>query len=400
MILRKSLLPLIFALGLAGCERDDPKAAEAPVAPASTPSPEPVAPPEAPAAEEDTAPAAAAEPAAEEPVEAVAAEPDANGQGSPAEAEEPAPPEVDAKAIFWGSPEDPPAELLHATRKDLEGRHYLYGDEWNLHLFREYIGDLGGGYVGVGSDQAYLFIGWMKPERAWLTDYDPWIVRLHEAYLAFFEAAPDFEAFERFWEKEGMDDARAAIAKRWAGHPDVDEIDYVYRKARHLALWRIRKLRKILRDHDVPSYLTDAATYDDVRQRILDGRVRPMLGNLFGTKGLLGIAEAGRKLGVPIRAVYVSNAEDYWAYPDQFKKNFQGMYFDDKSVILRTNATKKRNEDYRYGVQKALNFQEWLEQPYVKRVGHIWSRPHVRSADHVPITFLDEEPFDRRAAKE
>ena len=103
----------------------------------------------------------------------------------------------EAHAIFWGSVEDPPAEELMATRRDLYGRHYLTCDENNHHLMYDRLQNLGGAYAGVGSDQAYMFMGWMRPNLAWVTDYDPWIRHLHWAYHAFFRASEDPESVPR-----------------------------------------------------------------------------------------------------------------------------------------------------------------------------------------------------------
>ena len=67
------------------------------------------------------------------------------------------------KKAFWGSLEDPVPAKRNAKSKDKENKHFLYCDERGLHVFYPHIKDLGGGYMGVGSDQAYLFIGWQRP---------------------------------------------------------------------------------------------------------------------------------------------------------------------------------------------------------------------------------------------
>ena len=103
------------------------------------------------------------------------------------------------KATLEALPEDTAPEKLNATREDLEGRHYLSGDEANLHLFYPRLKDLGGAYAGVGSDQTYLFAGWMKPRFAFVTDYDPWIKWLHLSYVAFFRKAETIEEFRSYW---------------------------------------------------------------------------------------------------------------------------------------------------------------------------------------------------------
>jgi hypothetical protein len=64
--------------------------------------------------------------------------------------------------VFFGSPEDP--KPAHRARDS----HYWVGNECALHGFYQDIKGLGGGYIGIGSDQAYLLLGWARPRLAWL----------------------------------------------------------------------------------------------------------------------------------------------------------------------------------------------------------------------------------------
>ena len=43
--------------------------------------------------------------------------------------------------------------------------------------------------------------------------------------------------------------------------------------------------------------------------------------------------------------------------------------FDELSIILRANAAKPENGDYRYNMQSALNFQLWLQQVLEEPLG-------------------------------
>ena len=93
------------------------------------------------------------------------------------------------RAIFHGSPEDPRAQRLDGIDKRLTGAHYLAGDEWHMDVFYKHLRKVrGGGYVGVGTDQAYLLMGWTRPELAWLIDYDSWVHYIHRAHAVFITA--------------------------------------------------------------------------------------------------------------------------------------------------------------------------------------------------------------------
>jgi hypothetical protein len=150
----------------------------------------------------------------------------------------------------------------------------------------------------------------------------------------------------------------------------------------------------------IDTFVTDEETYRFVRQMIQNGRVRPMLANLLDDQALLGIGEVGRRLGVPLRALYLSNAEDYWTYPDQFRRNMDGLYFDERSLILRANASKPDNDDYRYNMQSALNFREWLAQPWVRNIDDIWDHEYIEDPSHIPVSFLNQPPVNRDAEDE
>jgi hypothetical protein len=308
-----------------------------------------------------------------------------------------------ARAIFWGTAEDPAAEKLLGVNEEYEGRHYLTGDEWNLHLFYEHIKDLGGGFVGVGTDQTFLLIGWQRPELAWLFDYDPWVHHLQHAYIAFFEAADTPREFKRYWWRKKA--AIELLEKRYADHPDRENIVKLYEMARGKVRYRLKlveeKIEKLAEDEEdedgevvregveYPTFLTDQETYDFIKKRIEQKRVRPLQGNLLEDRALIGVGRAARALDVPVRVAYLSNAEQYWKYKPQYRENFKKMYFDDKSLILRTFSTWSINKDYTYNVQKALDYVEWLEREWVEKV--TWIVPKWKPTEDEDIAFREVE---------
>ena len=299
---------------------------------------------------------------------------------------------AEQKAILDAMPEDAEPEKLNATRKDLEDRHYLTGDELHLDLFYPKLKDLGGGYAGVGSDQAYLFIGWQKPDFAWVTDYDPWISDLHESYRAFFDKAENIDEFLALWSPKNIKTTRELLETFHADHPRKANILHVFNKASYGIYSRLRKLGRAMKSRDVPSFVTDEAMYQDVRARVRAGRVKAMQCNLLADKCMVGLGEASRKLGVPLRALYVSNAEQYWRYKDQFRANIAAQNFDEKSLFVRTIAIKPANGDYHYNLQAGHNFQRWLAADWIRSYHQV--APHVRVADKdtIPFTIQDKEP--------
>jgi hypothetical protein len=277
--------------------------------------------------------------------------------------------EAEAK-LFLGSREDKPAELLHGITADAEGQHYVTGNEWNLHLFYPPLKDLGGAYLGVGSDQAYLFIGWQKPTLAWLIDYDPVIIQIHGIYHAFFAAAATPNEFRALWDPESDAVARAALVARW-GERKALPLQTRLRTYRKRIAKRLDRLGQTMREAAVPSFLTDDATYKFVRDFIVERRARPMLADLLQKRGMRGIGKAARELGVTFRVVYLSNAEEYWNYSFIFRQNMESLPHDEGSFLVRTLLTWERNQDYRYNLQPYANFLRWLQHPAIGGVRHI-----------------------------
>ena len=303
------------------------------------------------------------------------------------------------RKLVWETTEDDAPELLNATRKDLENRHYLTCDELHVAKFYPNLKGIKGAYIGVGSDQAYTFMGWMDAELAWLTDYDPWIKQEHRIYALFFERAETPEAFVSQWRSRNRAASRAMIAEHFATDPEKALILQVFDSASYKVDVRMSRLIAMAKNYKIPTFVSDAAMYAHVRSMVLGGRVRPRVSNLLDTDGLTGVGNASRAVNVPIRVVYMSNAEDYWPYSEQFRANMAGLNFDENSWILRTAASKPTNGDYRYNMQDAQNFQAWLKEPYVKRRGDVWPAPYVNGDDDIPMEVLDAPPVNRRAKK-
>ena len=273
------------------------------------------------------------------------------------------------RATFWGSAEDAEPEF---RKKNV---HFWAGNEANLQVFRKDIEHLGGGYMGVGSDQGYLFIGWQRPELVWLTDYDPAISTIHEVHRAFFLAAKTPREFMALWEspERGLQVLRESVAAA-----DREGAEAAYEKAHVLVYRRLRKVRNEMKRAKAPCYLNDQETYEWIGNMYRAERIRPMLGNLIDTVAIAGVGEAARRLRVPVRVVYFSNAEQYWDYGDEFRKNMAALNIDERSVVLRTLAIGERDDEYKYIVHPIRNFLGWLQEPSIKNVYAIRRSPVER----------------------
>jgi hypothetical protein len=307
----------------------------------------------------------------------------------PAHADDPKPLTAAESQIFWSSAEDAVPEVRHAYKKENEGQHFLYCDELHLELFEPGLRNLGGGYMGVGTDQAYLFIGWMRPNFAWLTDYDPLVQTMHKVYALFFAEAATPADFVKLWRdrKAGL----AVLNQRAANDPQLPVFIKLYTQQQPYTLRRLDYLARPVNKVRVKTFVNDADDYAYVRALVAARRVRPMLGNLLADKGLKGAGDAARKLNVPIRALYVSNAEQYWKYSPGYRANIQSLPFDKQSWLVRTQASKPSNHDYRYYLQSATLFATQLNNPKITTTYEAVPYVGVEDPTTAPLTTIDAE---------
>ncbi len=316
----------------------------------------------------------------------------------PAQALEPL--AAEARTKFLASPEDPPAQKLLGTEKRFEGAHYLTGDEGTPHVWHAPVAGLGGGYLGVGAEQAYLLMGWQRAEIAWLIDYDPLVLDMHALYRAFFVAAATPAQFWDLWRPAGQAAALQAIAATPGEPKRIEHLQRLYRQQRGRVLQRLRHLLGDGQRHGVSSFLDDTATYEHVRGLWQGGRIRPLSANLLGTVGLAGIAKAARELGVTLRVVYLSNAEEYWRYGPAFRTNLSALPYDEKSLIVRSLAAWRHNRDYRYNVQPARLFVAWLAQPGIRWVRQLVVQRAMTGPGDIDFTVATADPAKTKNPKQ
>ncbi len=262
--------------------------------------------------------------------------------------------------------EDPaPKELLGIT-KGLHGKHYWTSNEWHLELYAPHLSALGGAYIGVGSDQAYLLMGMVRPEIAWLIDYDNDVVMLQRIYQAFFVKSATRAAFLARWHKDNRADSRKLVAGALAARADAKDHARLFGLAAGRVEHRLLRVQRTFAKAKVASFLTDDATYTWVREMSLAGRIRPLRADLLIDGAIARIGTATRAMGYSVRALYLSNAEGYWKYTPQFRKNMQSLPIDDQGRLIRTIGAWNFNFDYVYHLMPLRSFVAWVSQDYVK----------------------------------
>ena len=251
----------------------------------------------------------------------------------------------------------------------------MRSNEPEIALFAPYIKNIGGGYVGVASDQNYSFIAQARSSFAWVFDYDIVVVWTHLLERAIVLAAPtpgEFVAAFR-GDAAAKDFVRRALESAFADPAERErafEIYEVYRPK--LSPYFQAQL------NDSPSspgfgWLAADENYRYIRHLFSSGRLVILKGDLLKDRTMTQIGAAARKLGVAIRVYYPSNAPECWPLTTQYRTNVLTLPFDESSVVLQTFSGLKigprQRGHWHYNVQSGL-----LQQALLARSGKIAAR--------------------------
>ncbi len=273
---------------------------------------------------------------------------------------------------------DEKPEVLYAVDDINIGQHYLVSDEKHPELFKESITDLKGTYIGVGTDQGYLYIGWQKPEYAILIDYDPMVVELHQFILAFMEICDTSRCLYRYFsdEEKGLSWLKSEAGT--AAGFNTEHMLHRYTRLRKSVLKSLSRLK----ESSETTMMNDRETYEYIRNLSTGGRLVTSRTNLLGAKSMKSIADSLNKLNAKVTVLYLSNAEQYWDYPPEFKENMLSLPYDDKAIVMRTFASYPQNGDYRYSIQPANIFKSWMERKRCKTVKQMLRKiPHIHEGE-------------------
>ena len=303
----------------------------------------------------------------------------ANTEPEPAPEPEPATPadpygpvSDEVRARFAAIESDPkPPEL---TRNS----HYWVSNERSQFVWHEAlskVGGVGGAYIGVGTDQNYMLAAWAKSDFIVLMDFDQAIVNLHQAYKVFFAAAATPEAFLELWSEDKEAEGQKLIE---AAYPDAQErepIARAYKIARKLVYLRLKRLKRQYPALDIPTFISDQAQYDHIRKLWANGRVVAIRGDLTAAKTMQQIGYALQDSDMKLGVLYFSNAEQYFEYTPQVRRNILAQPFADNSLVLRTLGWQSHGfidgEEYHYNLQSGTNFAGWMQTSMVPKAGRL-----------------------------
>ncbi len=258
-------------------------------------------------------------------------------------------------------PDPPPKRLILNL-------HFLVSNEKHLHYFHKFLPQKKGGlYIGVGTDQNFVFAGWARPDRVVVVDFDQWVVDLFDIYAITFRKAKDPATFIDLWSAGKRKQLRGWIKEAWPDAARQKHMLKVFKTARRKVFARLKFLVKHHKKTKTPCFLNEQAQYDYIIKMFATGRWHAVRGDFKGKQTFTDIAAAAKKFGLVTRVFYLSNVEDYLAYTKQFKANMTGVPTDETSMTLRTSVHKyKKQYVWAYIPQLADEYKEWLALPGVR----------------------------------
>ena len=243
------------------------------------------------------------------------------------------------------------AEAVPDGRAGTVDRAYVVSNEWAHRLFFSHLSGLGGAIVAVGADQVYTMAAVAGADLIWAIDYDPTIAAVHRMYGALIAGAASPDALLARFEPGAEEASAEQIGAHYEG-ARRDAAVRVYRRHRaRLAVY----LRRLHRYRQGRTWLNDDALYAHVRALHRGGRVIARTGDIGGSTTLSAIGAASRQMGIPVRIVYLSNAEMFVPNRPQLVSNMRGLPTDERSVLLRTvfspRLTSAPRDHWHYVVQ-------------------------------------------------
>lgn len=305
---------------------------------------------------------------------------------------------------------DPTASLPASARAVLDAiesettpvpeNHYPFSNEWRHDLYNDAVRDLGGAFVGVGTDQCYTVAAVQNASVLFIVDYDSMVPLVHRMHGALVAASETPEQFLARFDADSARETMALLDRAFEGDPDARAIKRVYRGNRGSFAGYFAHVAILRREGVGTSWLSNATLYARVRALFANGRVVPRTGDITGSTTMQAVGAASRQLGLPMRVVYLSNAEAFFNYGEGFTTNMRSLPSDERTIALRTfrhrRAVYPDGDTWHYLVHPLTDFVERLDMGY-RRMLHIALDAVDGGLDATGVTRITAETPRRRA---
>ncbi len=284
--------------------------------------------------------------------------------------------EIDRDKIFWTY-----IPYEEGAKKNLTADHYIFSNERRIDFFEPYLRNIGGGYIGVGTDQNLTLAAWAKSEYVWLIDFDPYSVRVNEMHLSILKRCPVYECFRRSWDSRNHSTTWNWIREDYEERENFAEYKEVfdYASRREHIPSRLNELQFMTRNFGFQSFHNRIEDYDHLYSLAIRNRIRPVKGDITKIGTFRHITNISKEMQLVIRIFYTSNAEDYFSFNQEYRENVISIPSDEVGYHVRTlsvGAKKilgypqgEKYEDYpfHYNLQKIKNMQAWMRDSNAKR---------------------------------
>jgi hypothetical protein len=229
--------------------------------------------------------------------------------------------------------------LRNGGRADLSCRDpysYVTSNEPYRYVWEHHLKNVGGGYVGVGSDQNYDFIATAKSEWAWVYDYDPNIYRLHKLIRPLIMKSENPKEFISYFDKSRSEEIYDLLKSEYTEKEAQEYISLFYSYYRRMA----KAYKRGLNAYPIKEFgwLSNQDKFEYIRTMYQQDRIIIVKGDLMGDKAFSSIGKIARKMNLPIRIFYVSNAPLAWGsiITPSYSANVAALPYDDTSLFLST----------------------------------------------------------------
>lgn len=296
------------------------------------------------------------------------------------------------------------------VKRGLYAEHYPTSNERRIDFFMKHIDGIRGCYIGVGTDQNLSFIAKAKSEYAWLMDFDPVIVRVNKIHIYFLQLAPDYAEFKRLWLRKNKKESFELVKTKFEKEPDFEIIKQAWETAHQNysgVTERLNEVEYMNKAFGLITFSNNAEEYKYLHTMALDGRLQALNGDLMGTKSLKSIGAAANRMKCPIRILYMSNAEEYFRYPENFRSSIQTLPSDPKSLVIRTMTSGTKSTfgfpdgekypdtyPFHYNIQPIDNLKLWMGfKAYISSVSMLQKRTTLEKGFSILTVTPQESGF-------
>ena len=157
-------------------------------------------------------------------------------------------------------------QLLQATGEEKPYNvriHFLKSNERRHDLFFSTLNRLGGGYLGVGSDQNYTLAAVAQAELLFLVDIDAEVIRWHKVYAALIPIAETPQALLKLMHPRAEAAVRSALQARWGS--EAAELLQSYRNYRHMIGVHLAREQQVSHNGRAATWMSDPVLYGRIR---------------------------------------------------------------------------------------------------------------------------------------